>query len=130
MKLNIRHLVLYFLTIALFFSIIIIFLVIFCFQQTNVVLYIICALLLVVCGASYYVVNKKVTCDDGYTFIQAYFFYKKCLKEGVNPEPSRIDSNDLKIICDMIKKYDYCEGFDTDKAKGLFTIGYDVSKIM
>jgi hypothetical protein len=72
------------------------------------------------------VTDKKIQCKDGYNLFQAYLFYKKCNRAGVKAKASKLKKNDLQIIADVAKKYDYCKNFTDEQLKELYRRGEEI----
>lgn len=103
----------------------------FCFYfERNLLLYIVCALVFAFFCVYYRWSNKKITCKDGYTLMQAYFFYKKCEKNKITTKPQKLNKEQADKILQLAKGYDYAEGFDLNKAKSLYHTGYHVEKLI
>jgi hypothetical protein len=72
------------------------------------------------------VADKKIRCKDGYNLFQAFLFYKKCNKKGVTTKANKLKKNDMQIISDIAKKYDYCKNFTDDQLKELYRCGEEI----
>lgn len=117
-------------SVVLFLVTICVFLAILFSERANESLYLVCAALMIICGICYYFSNKRITCEGGYTYVQAYLFYRECVKNGVCANFELLCDRDLDVILELSKSHDYCDGFNSDQVKNMFFHGYEVSKII
>lgn len=130
MKYSRKLICLYTASIALLLFSLLLFIFIFCFAPRNTALYLICFSLFSLCAIISYYTNKRMLCEEGYTWVQAYSFYKKSQKRGVHSEPQKLTPKDMETLRQLAKNCEFCEGFKTNNIRTLFQIGYDVSKIL
>ena len=98
--------------------------------ESEIVLYGLTLLFFILFCVFFYVFNKKITCKDGYNFMQAYFFYKKCEKNGLSTKPNKIDNKQVDFIRELALDNDYAKDFDAEKCKQLYKTGYEVSILL
>lgn len=130
MKYNVEKIGRYFMSIAFLLLTFLMFILLFCFRQSDKNMYFICLAMLIIFCIFYSSSNKKILCEDGYNWIQAYFFYKKCRAKGVKSKPHRIRKTEVEMILEVTKEFDFCRNFDCDKAVKIYEVGYEVSKII
>ena len=74
--------------------------------------------------------EKKIRCNDGYNLLQAYLFYKKCEKHGINIKTSKLKATELSVISDIASDYDYCKEFNETQLKNLYEHGRETCMII
>ena len=63
--------------------------------------------------------NRALLCEDGYTVVQAIYFYSKCKKSfGKSPKQDELRS--------LAKKYSFSEKLDDRQLKELLKTGRDI----
>ena len=89
-----------------------------------------CAGLLALFLFVYYVCNKKITCKNGYTVWQAYFFYLKCEKAAITKKEIDNKEDTVKKLQDITKDYDFAKNFNKKDFLQLYLDGKSVYQNM
>ena len=76
--------------------------------------------------AFYLYCNKKNMLPEGYTTIQALFFYLKCKKNGIPSSKNFHTKTDA--IRKIAKKYDFAKNFSDEELLQLFNTGKKIYK--
>lgn len=92
--------------------------------------YVYSALIIIFAGLLYAVANKLTKCEDGYTSIQAFMFYKKCIRAGVVSKPDKLNKKEIDIISEIASEYEYCKEFTVQQKKQLYKEGFEISRML
>ena len=76
----------------------------------------------------YKLVSKRIACDEGYNLIQAYIFYKKCVKTGVIHKSKGFEEAELKTLMKVASEYDFAKKYDLHTIKKMYLNGYKTEK--
>ncbi len=74
--------------------------------------------------------EKKIRSKDGYNMLQAYLFYRRCQKNGLDVKVSKIKSEELSLISNLASGYDYCASFGEAQLKELYGCGREVKLLL
>lgn len=70
--------------------------------------------------------ERKIMHKDGYNLLQAYLFYEKCKKKGINVSASKLTKKDKALLVELAEPYDYCNGFSENQIVELYNQGREV----
>lgn len=103
----------------IFFSLGLISFIVFTYKQGHLLLWLFCIACFSVFAALFSKSNRALLCEDGYTVVQAMYFYSKCKKRfGKSPTQKELRS--------IAKKYSFSEKLDERQLKVLLKTGRDV----
>lgn len=74
--------------------------------------------------------EKKIRCEDGYNLLQAYFFYLRCEKQGIDVRATKIKEKEILVLADVASGYDYCKGFCESQLKELYRHGREAKILL
>lgn len=72
--------------------------------------------------------NEKIRLPEGYTAVQALFFYRKCVKAGVDNKKHAMKK--IYLLREFAEKTDYAKNFDDNALISLYSQGKEVSDIL
>lgn len=96
------------------------------FVSNELIYFLISAALIIIFILLYSITNKKITCEDKYTVVQAFFFYEKCKKAGVENFSGELSDAQKKSLDAVFAEHQYAKDFDNEKLQKLFDVGLAV----
>lgn len=74
----------------------------------------------------YVFANRRITCKDGYTLVNAISFYKKCVKLNIT-KISNEDAFNYKLM-DLATSFEYSLNLNLEQLHQLYSIGRELSE--
>lgn len=71
----------------------------------------------------YSLVIKKITCEEGFTVVQDFFFYKRCKKAGIVDFSKKLDDNKQKSLDLILSDYACAQEFDASGLQYFYEVG-------
>ena len=97
-------------------------------NKKNLTTFIILMLMLAVSSVLYYMFSKKIKMPGGYTAVQAWLFYRRCLKSGLKTFRKFLSHPDEKHR--VVQHFDFSKELDDNALKQLFHDGKMINYIM
>ncbi len=98
------------------------------FVKNELIYFLISAVLVTLFLVTYSISSKKITTKDGYTLVQAYDFYKKCLKEDVYNGSGILDGSNLSHVQPITDTCEYAKNLNAKQLKRLYSHGWAVAQ--
>lgn len=93
------------------------------FISNELIYFLISAVLTVVFILFYSFVIKKITCEEGFTVVQAFFFYKRCKKAGIVDFSENLDDDKKKCLELILSDYACAQSFDVSELGRFYEVG-------
>ena len=96
-----------------------------CFLSNILWLYFVCGAVLFAFVIWYSMANKAITHKDGYTLVQAIWFYRTCKKERI--DDYKVASQKMEKIMKLAAEKDFTKGLSTMQVMRMFEVGRDLT---